>query len=95
MKIGNGALFWPRPILHPDKQLKEDGRNIIITKLCGYYNQWCYCVDIVITSCKHTFHPFCLVAMLENSNKYYVCEQKSHPDWWHSWGFRPLDEDLQ
>jgi hypothetical protein len=48
-----------------------------------------------MTSYKHTFHPFCLGAMLYNSNKCCVCKQKLHLNWWASWGIRELDEDMQ
>jgi hypothetical protein len=51
-------------------------------------------MDDVITSCKHTFHPFCLSAMLKYLNKCCVCNVTLHPNWWTSWGFRELDEKL-
>jgi len=80
MKIGDHVSFWPQPIIHLYKPLKEDGRNIIIMKLCGYYNKWYHCADIVIISYKHTFHPFCFATMLEHSNKCCVCKEKLHPN---------------
>jgi hypothetical protein len=48
-----------------------------------------------MTSCKHTFHPFYLGAMLQNSNKCCVCKQKLHLTRWANWGIRELDEDMQ
>jgi hypothetical protein len=51
-------------------------------------------MDVAITSCKHTFHPFYLGATLKESNKCYVCNVKLHFNWWTSWGFRELDDKL-
>jgi hypothetical protein len=33
-------------------------------KVCGFCAQGFHCLDVVITSCKHTFHPFCLIEVL-------------------------------
>jgi hypothetical protein len=51
-------------------------------------------MDVAVISCKHMFHPFCLGAMLKQSNKCCICNVKLHPDWWTSWGFGELDEEL-
>jgi hypothetical protein len=32
--------------------------------------------------------------MLKDLNKCYVCNATFHLDWWTSWGFRELDEEL-
>jgi hypothetical protein len=73
MKKGNGISFWLQPILHVDVPLKNDGSNVIVIKACGYCNQWYHCGDVALTSCKHTFHPFYLAAMLKDSNKCKIC----------------------
>jgi hypothetical protein len=39
---------------------------------------------IAITSCKHTFHPFCLGELFRFNNKCCVCAQLLHPKWWQS-----------
>jgi hypothetical protein len=87
MKMGGGFSFWPNPILHSNQPKKEGGHNVIVIKPCGYCNKWYLAKDIVIISCEHTFHPFCLVTMLEHPNKCCLCKQKLHPKWWNSWGF--------
>ncbi len=80
--------------MHPKKPKSDGGINVVVIKPCGYCNQNYHCVDIVITSYKHTFHPFCLGAMLHNSNKCGVCKQKMHPDWWFSWGICEQDKEM-
>jgi hypothetical protein len=85
MKVGQvGMCFQTLPILDLDKPLDDGGKNVIIIKPYGYYNQWYHCANITITSCKHTFHPFYIGAMLYNFNKCVICKQKLHPNWWSS-----------
>jgi hypothetical protein len=86
--------FKPKPNLHFKDALKDNNNTFIFVKPCGFCNQGFHCMDVVITSCKHTFHLFCLGAMLKESNKCYICNVKLHPDWWTSWGFRELDDEL-
>ncbi len=87
--------FQPNPIIPPEKPTNDGRRFVIIVQPCGYCNQWFHCFDIAITSCKHTFHPFCFCAMLQNSNKCCVCKQKLHPNWWSSWGICETYEDMK
>ncbi len=53
----------------------HDGHNVIVIKAHGYCNQWYHCGDVALPTCKHTFHPLCLVAMLKDSNKCKICMQ--------------------
>jgi hypothetical protein len=64
MKKDGGMGFWPTPIMHLTKPSNDGSRNFVIIKSCGYCHSWFHCDDIAITSCKHTFHLFCLGAML-------------------------------
>jgi hypothetical protein len=87
-------VFKLMPILHSDKPFEESGRVFIIFKTCGYCNHGFHCIDVVVTTCKHTFHPFCLDAMLKDFNKCGVWNVKVHLNWWKSWGFQKLDVEL-
>ncbi len=40
------------------------------------------------------YRSYCLGYHLKAHNNCKVCNQRLHPDWWFSWGFRDLDEDL-
>jgi hypothetical protein len=40
-----------------------------------------------MTSCKHTYHPFCLGEMLRNENKCMVCGEVLHLKWWTTFKF--------
>ncbi len=71
-------IFKPKPILHFEETAKKNGRAFIIVKSCGFCNEGFHCMDVVVTSYRHTFHPFCLGAMLKDSNKCYVCNVRFH-----------------
>jgi hypothetical protein len=95
MLQGGGLSCWPKPTMHPLCPLNDDVVTHIQVRPCGFCKQWYHCSDIVVTSCKHTFHPFCLAASLRNSNVCSTCGQILHPDWWTSFGFRAQDDDIQ
>jgi hypothetical protein len=65
MKIGENMTFKPKPIMHFEKSVDDNGRTFIIVKPCGFCNNGSHCMDVVVVSCKHTFHPFCLGVMLK------------------------------
>lgn len=93
MKDGSGMSFWPKPIIHPERP-SADETTVIILRPCGFCNGSFHCYDIVVTSCKHTFHPFCLGAMLADSQKCCVCDTSLHPDWWRSFGLRSAFDEM-
>jgi len=64
MKKGGGMCFWPPPIMHLAKPPDDGLNNFVIIKSCGCCHGWFHCDDIVVMSCKHTFHPFCFSVML-------------------------------
>jgi hypothetical protein len=95
MAKGGGLSLWPKPTLHPLCPRDDDFLPQIQLRPCGYCKQWFHCFDVVVTSCKHTFHPFCLAESLRSSNNCVTCGQILHPDWWTSFGFRAQDDDMQ
>jgi hypothetical protein len=95
MVNGGGLSSWPKPTMHPSSPLNDDVVSQIQIRPCGYCKQWYHCFDIVVTSCKHTFHPFCLATSLQKDNNYSICGQILHPEWWTSFRFRAQDEEMQ
>ena len=83
MVDGGGMSFWPKPIIHPE-QPNEDETNFLIIRPCGFCGGSFHCYDIVVTSCKHTFHPFCLGAMLSDGQECCVCKTTLRLHWWRS-----------
>jgi hypothetical protein len=84
---GGRMSFWPKPIIHLE-QPNEDETNFLIIRPCGFCGGSFHCYDIVVTSCKHTFHPFCLGAMLSDGQECCVYKTTLYPEWWRSFGIR-------
>jgi hypothetical protein len=49
----------------------------------------------VMASCKHFYHPFCISKVVDTHNSCVACKATFHPTWWNSFGFYPLQIDLQ
>jgi hypothetical protein len=50
---------------------------------------------VVLASCKHLYHPFCIAKLLESRKECVVCKEAFHPSWRRSFGFRSLETDVQ
>jgi hypothetical protein len=91
----HGLSVWPRPILLlAASKVGDENFLYLIIKPCAFCNRGFHCWDIAATSCKHTFHPFCLSEIVRTSNRCFVCNALFHPDWWHSWGFQGEDKEI-
>lgn len=93
MKSGGGILCWPKPILHP--HTPEDEGGSFHLEPCSFCNRWYNSFDVVMTSCKHFYHPFCIAKLVDTQNFCVTCEMPFHPAWRKSFGFRELQSDLQ
>jgi hypothetical protein len=65
--------------------LYDDSKIIIITPccLCSFpFPQ----NDIILSSCRHLYHPFCASILFVNNSKYLskYCGEFCHPDWHRS-----------
>ena len=52
--------------------------------------------DIVVSSCKHLYHPFCASVVFSRNSKCMAegCQDFSHPEWHRSFGWREPDAKL-
>lgn len=94
MRFGFGVSTFPLPIIHPCRQ--KDSRNVILIKACPICQEWFTTNDIIVASCGHTYHPFCLYTHFQSSDSCAVefCHEPFlHPDWWLSMGINPLLEE--
>ncbi len=82
-------------MLHPFFFMEINSTPFIVFKACGFCKVGYTYYNISITSCKHTYHPFCLGEMLKIRNKCYVCGELLHLEWWTNFGFRERDEKMQ
>jgi hypothetical protein len=87
--------FWPCPMVYslgdskmPSSDLGDESNFIRITacNLCSFpFPQ----NDIVVSSCKHLYHPFCASILFVKNCKCVAigCGELSHPDWHRSFGW--------
>ena len=91
MKEGGGVANWPKPCLH--LEVPEDGVGVFELEACSFCNRWYTAFDIVMASCKHLYHPFCVAKLVETQNSCVICKEHFHPAWLRSFGFRsPLSD---
>ena len=95
MKRGEGVSLWPKPVLNPSSPRLVDLPWQIDVSACAFCGRWYSCMDVVVAPCMHMFHPFCIAELARHSNKCNACDTLFHPQWWTSWGFRALDEELK
>jgi len=81
MKKMNGNSFWPKPIIHPNAHVNFHSPTFSAIKRCGFCFQGFHCNDIIVTSCKYMYHPFCLGELVRVTNKCSISEQYFHPNW--------------
>jgi hypothetical protein len=87
-----GLSCWPKSTLHPPCPLDNDVAVHIQVWPYAYCKQWYHCFDLIVTLCKHTYHPFCLVEGLKTSKNCIMCGQILYPNWWTNFGFRAQDD---
>jgi hypothetical protein len=86
MKEGGGVANWLKPYLHPE--VPEDGIGVFELEACSFCNRWYTAFDVVMSSCKHFYHPFCVAKLVETQILCVICKEQFHPVWWRSFGFR-------
>ena len=93
MKSGRGLACWPTPTIHPQKPEDEEGSFHLDP--CSFCNRWYNSFDVVMTSCKHFYHPFCITKLVDTQNCCVTCDKPFHRAWRKSFGFREPQSDLQ
>jgi hypothetical protein len=58
MKNGRGVVCYPQLALYPNQP--EDGHTLFELKPCSFCSRWYNSFDVVMSSCKHFYHPFCI-----------------------------------
>jgi hypothetical protein len=83
MQQGGGICFWLQPLLHPSPPIVDDdhiGLCYILLQPYGFCKRWFPSFDVVVASCKHTYHPFCRAQLCKDDNKCCVCKKLFHLD---------------
>ena len=78
MKLGGGVACWPKPTLHPD--VPEDGfGGLFELEPCSFCNRWYTSCDVVMTSCRHFYHPFCITKLIDTQDYCVSCKKSFDP----------------
>jgi len=92
MKAGAGVSLKPRPISQSD--VPNDITDLELHP-CSFCNRFFTACDIIVASCRHMYHPFCIASLCAKKNRCVTCGELFHPGWWRSFGFKDLDAELQ
>jgi hypothetical protein len=95
MEKRGGVSLWPKPALHPPVSLEVDLHNQIEVTACCVCYKWFTYFDVAFSSYKHAYHIFCLALHCQNNNHCKKCGNLFYPNWWTTFGFRELDEELK
>jgi hypothetical protein len=93
MRNGLGVACWPKPCLHPDR-LEDEGGSLELQP-CSFCNRWYNSFDVVISSCKHFYHPFCISKLVDTQDSCVTCNKPFDPSWWTSFGFKPIRPPME
>ena len=94
LKTGVVDTFSPSPIQRPQDFEKYP---IVYVENCPVCGEGFHCNDVVVSSCGHTYHPFCMTSHSMKSNKCIAdfCEEHFDPIWRLSFGFaEPPKQEL-
>jgi hypothetical protein len=88
------GIVCPKPMLHPDALKEGVVRGTFDLEACLFCNRWYMSMDVVLTSCKHCYHPFCISKLAETTYRCVTCDEVFHPNLWASFGFWHCDSKL-
>jgi hypothetical protein len=98
VKRGNSTIISsPFSIFYPDQRLPSDKETFFKISDCTLCDYGFPLFDIVIASCCHLYHPWCVAIAFQNSGRCRdpECRTLVHPDWYKSFGFGEPDLELQ
>jgi hypothetical protein len=76
MKQGGGVVCCPKPSLHPD--VPEEGGFAFELEPCSFCNRWYTSYDVIMASCKHFYHPLCIVKLVDTDNSCVTGKETFH-----------------
>jgi hypothetical protein len=91
----SASCFWPRPVVYfgedptpSTMDLYDESKNIRITPCCLYLSHFPQ-NDIILSSYRLFYHPFCASILFVNNSKCLSkgCRQYCHLDWHRNFGW--------
>ena len=104
MKQGkSNASFWPCPMVYPQEHFELPPHNSHDDSNCITIGVCCLCLfpfpqhNIVVSNCRHLYHPFYASLLFVNSSKCMAkgCGEIPHPDWYNSFGWREPPTEMK
>ena len=91
MKNGRGVVCYPQPAQNQPKE----GHTLFELKPCSFCNRWYNLFDVIMSSCKHFYHPFCISKLVDLQHYCVTCNKSFNFDWSRSFGFSTLPSDRE
>jgi hypothetical protein len=90
-----GVGLFPHPVPYPLLAGNDKGYALRISE-CTKYNSGFPLNDVVIASCRHSYHPWCATLHFRNSNTcaVWACTTVAALEWVKSFGFCEFDGDM-
>ena len=88
LKAGAGVHCCPKLCLHPHEV--EEAAGPFMLEPCAVCNRWYNSYDVVMASCRHFYHPFCITKLVESQNSCVTCNEVFAPSWWALFGFQKM-----
>jgi len=67
---------------------------ILNSNLAPFAIDFFFAFDIVVASCRHMYHPFCIASLCSKKNRCVTCGELFNLGWWWCFAFKDLDVDL-
>jgi hypothetical protein len=89
-----GILMRPHPIAYP--LCNEDYSFAIKVMTCAKCGSDFPFKDIILSPCRHAFHPWCAIMHFSESNycPYEACKAMATPEWCKSFGIREFNSAM-
>lgn len=82
------GTFWPQPIVYPEEKGAEnwDGSAVLVLSMCSLCQFSFPTNDIIVSSCRHLYHPFCASVVFVGGGPCIAkeCHSELHPEWHRS-----------
>jgi hypothetical protein len=90
-----GKVLSPHPMCY-NSDASSSSLKYLKVVLCSYCSEGFPFNDVVVATCRHVYHPWCLVVHFGRDNLCAdkLCKGRISPDWLKSFGIKEFDEEM-
>jgi hypothetical protein len=90
-----GKLLSPHPMCY-NSDASSSSLKYLKVVLCSYCSEGFPFNDVVVATCRHVYHPWCLVVHFGRDNLCAdkLCKGRISPDWLKSFGIKEFDKEM-